>query len=103
MIKINKRNIVILILAVLLVVTIVFASSYVPQLYSSVDFTLDDGYTAPIYSLVNFTLADTEVTSCAVYITLSKQWYVPTGCTCYIETQETEMYLNLDSFVCTNG
>lgn len=98
-----KKNLFI-IFGIILVSTILFVTSYTAPTYSSVNFSLCTGYTAPNYNSINFTLGDSDSCTqnqCAVKI--GNEWYIPAGCTCYMETQGTEMYLNLDNFVCTNG
>lgn len=99
-----KKNLFI-IFGIALVSTIVFATSYTAPTYNSINFTLCSDYTAPTYNSINFTLGDSD--ACGVVtnecaIKNGDEWYIPTGCTCYMETQGTEMYLNLDNFVCKN-
>jgi len=88
-------NKIFLIFGAVLLIGIMFASSYVPPIYNQINFTLGDGYTAPIYSSINFTLADSE--SCASQT--NGVWYVPSNCTCYKETSATQIYLNLDDWI----
>ena len=94
----NKNILLIFSIGVLLIGTIMFASSYTSHVYSSINFTLTTGYTAPVYSSINFTLSDSETTSCAVLN--GDVWYVPANCTCYKETTSTELYLNLNDWSC---
>jgi len=93
---INKNILLIIGIGITLVLTLAFVSSYVPPLYNSINFTLDDGYTAPLYNSINFTLTETD--SCAVLN--GDVWYVPANCTCYKETSATELYLNLNDWSC---
>jgi hypothetical protein len=98
-------NKIFLIFGAVLLFGIMLVSSYTAPTYSSVNFSLCTGYTAPNYNSINFTLGDSD--ACGVVtnecaIKNGDEWYIPAGCTCYIETQETEMYLNLDNFICKN-
>lgn len=98
-----KKNL-ILIFGITLLSSILFVNSYTIPTYNDINFTLCTPYTAPTYSSINFTLGETEpcenvLNQCAVLN--DDEWYIPVGCVCYIETQETEMYLNFDNIACS--